>query len=1585
MAKLSLELKDFSGGTITNADLADIPLGAAAYSLNCSPTGALGQIEPIFTDEEIMPNLPAISAMVVRDGLQPEEYHLGVNIGSLFIYIPNYATETKLSDFVEIAERGQLLVGVDPDNISASMTSTEGGNVLGSWNRATGMIYTVIPTIPGYIYSFSGFWSSIVTSGGAAFDGSNVDADSAYFSMNTAAYDSQGAVLPFNNDAHVAAGLRELSGPQYYNRKGMKQWYFTAEKTYSVVQLHISSSSGTPQTDTFEKLRIEFSKGGFLWGLLGENLDLTDTENGLFIGSKTTRPHILHHSRDDKGRLLNYLEFSECKPLISSQAIANIDFFDVIKGQNTAEDVDYDHILCGVYGEKYLWLLARDYDAALTQDFTTFFKSSTLDFAAANGLRGIVKDKDATYATKKFYVWEQQGFNIWECSLDSEDLVVGNPFAVNADKTFSLDINMIPDDGYISSVVQSQNRDDILYVLCTKEGGFGADDNVVFEIDIADTGIKQLSDDSAKVLYKVLPYQSVTAYSNYGYEKNWLGVRNDVNPSGGSNWYWAKTSSSKSTPVAYANGGYADLTLRTAYGDIDDMCWANASCEDISIDIDEQALVCNTIVDSVSGDQDLLTFSVKPLGETIFVTNSGKWRKAEQWPNWWPDGDDPDGIWTNIHTNQTTTDAAMMVSIIPEDLDSVTEAYPALGDDIRDKIIDLEGKMDTLESHPAAPPRSEWPIPIPEDKDNPVLNFFAPSWAWSIIDDVVKSAESLLSLKNTTKYTQLKSAIASGQTDIVICAKARACLDHFIGGVASSYLTNLFGIEPSLLILNMWDDMFSIPGFAWGDLAAGHPSFYGLLVANRNFFGQLAVVAGIDTSVTVDGYSSLIYHREIGASFPLEGGFDSLELATDTTFYAAKIAAGNINITTGTWTFPSEDRAKDKLAGSTLSWSDEIGMPSIGSTNVPNGNNIFPIEESIWETEMDSSGNITRTKTEDQAAISEFVMKPVTGNTIITNQSSSGSATNMEIVDSTNTNGLLVALYTGDLIVRSYAEGHTGTINSANDPPGYIYPWVASPFDSGDISVGITPSDGIAAQEFEEDAEGTATTDKYTATFEINSTVYYNMSFLYDGYQEGPLMNTAVTHKVDTTHGCDTMNLQLNIGTFNPRITAVQVYRKNDPREKYRLVKQVELNNEWTIQPAIDGVEDANLSATAFMQSGITTSLLDEGKKGISYEALTGMPETLTDTIVDYSESEPLNGYLFVCNAKHKHVDNAEKFIFRSQAGKFSIFNWSQDYIGLPERVHTLKAAYNRLYAFSSKTMYQIDPHAMIVEAVHDGFGIAGQSSVAIADGTMYIANKNGVYIFGGGKFKLITQTIQDLWDDITVDTYPAAIPILANDKKYNSLLVMFTSPGTVSGDNTPRTAFAFSIDKRRWDIWELPERIKAVCMDGDNNLLLSGLSSAVASINEFGEGLNSDGEEIGRNTHSIWKLHRGLERKEIKWLTKELTMEQDTRDKKFKRVKLIGSNVYISKIIIDDVTTDLDIEGRIITYDEVTGNWTPGEYAYLQTDSTVRYINLMKFPKSINIKGKKIQIEAKTQANSAGTGSEVKNITVIYNWRTLK
>ena len=53
MAKNNYELHDFSAGTITNGDAADIPPGAAQDSLNISCTSKLGAAQTIWGHNEI--------------------------------------------------------------------------------------------------------------------------------------------------------------------------------------------------------------------------------------------------------------------------------------------------------------------------------------------------------------------------------------------------------------------------------------------------------------------------------------------------------------------------------------------------------------------------------------------------------------------------------------------------------------------------------------------------------------------------------------------------------------------------------------------------------------------------------------------------------------------------------------------------------------------------------------------------------------------------------------------------------------------------------------------------------------------------------------------------------------------------------------------------------------------------------------------------------------------------------------------------------------------------------------------------------------------------------------------------------------------------------------------------------------------------------------------------------------------------------------------------------------------------------------------------------------------------------------------
>ena len=116
------------------------------------------------------------------------------------------------------------------------------------------------------------------------------------------------------------------------------------------------------------------------------------------------------------------------------------------------------------------------------------------------------------------------------------------------------------------------------------------------------------------------------------------------------------------------------------------------------------------------------------------------------------------------------------------------------------------------------------------------------------------------------------------------------------------------------------------------------------------------------------------------------------------------------------------------------------------------------------------------------------------------------------------------------------------------------------------------------------------------------------------------------------------------------------------------------------------------------MVTTLDLEIKDFGDTGISYEALTGLPETLRDTLVRYAESEAVGSYLFVANCRHPKIPDAQRMIFRSEPGKFSIFNWPVNFLGMPENIHTLQSYNNRLYAFSNRSMYRIDPYNLIME-----------------------------------------------------------------------------------------------------------------------------------------------------------------------------------------------------------------------------------------------------------------------------------------------
>ena len=674
MPKLSLELKDFSAGLMSNGDEADIPDGAASDSLNISPMGQLGAANAILDDNELMKNVPAITNMIVRDDLDGNANNLAVNIREHFIYIPDFTSDTKLADFVDIVDLGQLITNADPATyIHASSPASSwpsDGNFLGKWNSVAHdgcpHMWTVIPTEPNYVYEFSAYISTSIAAGTAhtASTGPRV----LVMPYNTSrTYNSSDVIL---QDAYTSTTLNDVfiggagdsqSSFQYLvnNTKAMN---FVASTDYTVII--IKGAPTASYTTTVREPRAQFSKGGYIWKQLGEDLDFTNTDKGLFIGSDTSKPHIVNRMKDDEDITLSFIEKSECVPPISATSLTNIDFMELIPAKE-ADTENVKLLISGIYSEPNLWAMASNWSTPASAggvNYTNFFKSDDISFLP-NGAGGMVPISATDSDAREFYIWGFEDWNFYKVALPTNctsKMSSGSPSVKEAQtsawtlelkQSYSLAFDVVPDGAYISKIIESKNRAGILYCLLSKEGGFGCGDTCILELDIGNYSDMLQEGAGAKPIYVILDYQTITAYNDYKYKKNWLGVRTDVNPKSSETLYWPKISQSDAKPPKYKNGDYAELVFHDSVSSVTDACWVNTKKKDVKLDVAENSLTCSTIMDS-STAQDLISFSVSPLGKTKFLRKTAKWRKAEQFPNNWPNGDSGDGWWTDIKSSQ---------------------------------------------------------------------------------------------------------------------------------------------------------------------------------------------------------------------------------------------------------------------------------------------------------------------------------------------------------------------------------------------------------------------------------------------------------------------------------------------------------------------------------------------------------------------------------------------------------------------------------------------------------------------------------------------------------------------------------------------------------------------------------------------------------------------------------------------------------------------------------------------------------------------------------------------------------------------
>ena len=259
------------------------------------------------------------------------------------------------------------------------------------------------------------------------------------------------------------------------------------------------------------------------------------------------------------------------------------------------------------------------------------------------------------------------------------------------------------------------------------------------------------------------------------------------------------------------------------------------------------------------------------------------------------------------------------------------------------------------------------------------------------------------------------------------------------------------------------------------------------------------------------------------------------------------------------------------------------------------------------------------------------------------------------------------------------------------------------------------------------------------------------------------------------------------------------------------------------------------------------------------------MPETLRETSVDYKLSTQADGCLFVANCSHPQIENGDHFIFKSQPGNLSVFNWAQDYLIMPQVPTAIKSYAGKLYVWDTANMYRVNTMTLQIEDTFEGMGCIGENSVIATDRGMFFCDETNMYMHNGSSVTpigdpILTSSGGDIshtaWQDIIHSTPPS----VTYNAKNGSVYFLFNH------NNTSYRAWVYNVRLRRWDLVDCPKP----------------LSTILGPKNEV---LVSDGS-------NLWNLNSSAKGKKWSFHSKDMSMGIHTQEKGLKKIKIEADDI---------------------------------------------------------------------------------------------
>ena len=420
-------------------------------------------------------------------------------------------------------------------------------------------------------------------------------------------------------------------------------------------------------------------------------------------------------------------------------------------------------------------------------------------------------------------------------------------------------------------------------------------------------------------------------------------------------------------------------------------------------------------------------------------------------------------------------------------------------------------------------------------------------------------------------------------------------------------------------------------------------------------------------------------------------------------------------------------------------------------------------------------------------------------------------------------------------------------------------------------------------------------TQSYADYFPQQTTRWYKLSYEYDGFQDSPLTVSDYLYRNNTT---DYASIDVNIslpGNISPRVTRVNLWRKNEEGMFYYLVKSI---------PA----DTANFKpSTLAGKSILETVVRDRGAESIAggqdYDGYTGLSFTTTHVSANYGLSVKCGNYLFVSDVQHINVDRPPKTtILRSQKNKFSQFLGDSDNaLGVEEEINAMTSFNGKLYVFTNNATVRIDPDSFTEEDVLHGFGCTSKDGVVVTEYGMFYADRNHIYQHDGSNAKIISYPIES--DDFSgVD---GGWKTFASSGDFKAIFLYKTNQiGFAVTYNNYTYIFCYHLLKQRWDLKKM--------------LPSSYLDVSSQNLGFFTT--KSDGSLYMFAQSSLWETESDA-KDGYQWISKKFTMDADTIDKRFVKIKVEADGTIDTPVV--------KVDGNAVTVTSTGQTTGAGTYEY--------------------------------------------------------